>query len=93
MKYWIIGGIIFNISLTIALFFGTLFSCLPVEKAWNSTLPGHCIDPIILPYLSGASSSAMDIFILILPIPPLWALNMSLNKRLKVLAVFCVGLL
>lgn len=93
MKYWIIGGIIFVVCLNLGIFFGTLFTCSPIEKYWNSALSGHCIDSIILPYLSGASSSAMDIFILLLPIRPLWALNMSLARKLRVLAVFCVGLL
>ncbi|KUI72461.1 hypothetical protein VM1G_07521 [Cytospora mali] len=93
MRYWIIGGMIVVTCLNTGLFFATVFKCAPVTKEWSSYLPGHCLNHIILPYLSGVSSSATDIFILVLPIRLLWNLNMSLDRRLRISAVFGVGIL
>ncbi|KAI1498013.1 hypothetical protein F5X99DRAFT_394875 [Biscogniauxia marginata] len=90
-RYFINSGIIFVLCLNLGLFFATLFSCTPVEREWDTTVPGHCIDPVILPWLSGASSSATDIYVLVLPIPLVWNLKMGIRYKLKVLAVFSIG--
>jgi len=56
-------------------------------------MPGRCFPPKILPYLSGVLNSATDIYVLIIPIRPLWDLQMDLNRKLRVMAVFGVGIL
>ncbi|KAL7807759.1 GPCR, PTH11-type [Trichoderma aethiopicum] len=92
MRYLIIAGIILTFGFTTSLFFGTVFSCIPVERAWNPTVPGHCLNPIYLPYVSGISSSALDLYTLVLPVPVVVGLNMDLKRKLKVVAVFGIGL-
>jgi hypothetical protein len=93
MRYLIIAGIVLTFGFTTSLFFGTVFSCIPVERAWNPTVPGHCLNPIYLPYVSGISSSALDLYTLVLPVPVVVGLNMDLKRKLKVVAVFGIGLL
>jgi hypothetical protein len=56
-------------------------------------LDGTCFNPQILPYLSGATSSMTDIFVLVFPLPLLWNLNMDSKKRVRVIAVFGLGVL
>ncbi|KAL7793171.1 hypothetical protein V8C37DRAFT_378668 [Trichoderma ceciliae] len=92
MRYLIILGIVLVVCFNISLFFGTVFSCIPVERAWNPIIPGHCLNPVILPYISGVSSSVLDLYTLILPVPALVGLNMDLKRKLKVIAVFSIGL-
>jgi hypothetical protein len=91
---WVLHGVIaLVVVLNGGIFFATLFNCNPRERSWDPTVPGECIDPKILPWLSGASSSLTDIFVLFFPLPILWGLNMSPEKKAKVVAVFGLGLL
>jgi len=73
--------------------FANVFQCTPVRKSWIPTIPGRCFPPKILPYLSGVLNSATDIYVLIIPIRPLWDLQMDLNRKFRVMAVFGVGIL
>ncbi|RAK94259.1 hypothetical protein BO79DRAFT_261278 [Aspergillus costaricaensis CBS 115574] len=93
MRYLIIGGIIFVSVTHIGLFFVTIFECTPVSHAWNQFGKGKCFPPSILPYLSGALSSSTDLYVLLLPIRSCLGLNMTLRRRLRLLAVFSVGIL
>ncbi|KAK3934314.1 hypothetical protein QBC46DRAFT_400152 [Diplogelasinospora grovesii] len=91
-RFFITFGIVFVACLNTALFFATVFECSPIQRQWNATVPGRCINPVILPYLSGASSSATDLYVLILPVRLLCGLNVELKRKLKILVVFAVGL-
>lgn len=93
MRYLIILGIVLVLGFSLSLFFGNVFSCIPVERAWNPTVPGHCLNPVILPWVSGISSSALDLYTLVLPVPVLVGLNMDFKRKVKVVAVFSIGLL
>ncbi|KAK2849620.1 hypothetical protein FQN49_005575 [Arthroderma sp. PD_2] len=85
-------GIVFVTVAHVAILFATVFSCNPVARAWDATRPGHCINPTILPYLSGGLSSATDLYVLILPIYPVWNLNMNIRRKIKLLGVFGLGI-
>lgn len=89
VRYVLIGSIIVLSALNLGIFFATLFNCNPRERSWNQTVPGKCINPKILPWLSGASSALGDIFVLLLPLPVLWGLNMDFKKKV---GVFCTCL-
>ncbi|KAM7213238.1 hypothetical protein V8F06_011403 [Rhypophila decipiens] len=85
-------GIVFVSCLNGGIFFTTVFECDPIQRQWDPTLPGRCINPVILPCLSGATSSATDILVLVIPMRLLWGLNMNMRRKLKILAVFGLGL-
>lgn len=94
MRYLIIGGIVFVTLSHLILLFLTIFSCMPVSHAWNKFGAGTCwIPPSVLPYLSGALSSATDLYVLFLPIKSLWGLNMKLVSRFRIIGVFMIGIL
>ncbi|KAI0400714.1 hypothetical protein F4802DRAFT_583715 [Xylaria palmicola] len=92
-RYMITGAIVFVILLNVSLVFATIFSCAPVSREWNPTIPGHCINPVILPYFSGISSFLTDLYVLVLPISLLWQLNMTIQQKLKVSCIFGLGIL
>ncbi|KAL4976057.1 hypothetical protein BDW66DRAFT_60329 [Aspergillus desertorum] len=48
------------------------------------------IDPWMMPIAAG--SLVLDVYILVLPVAPVWQLRMSTKKKLGVLAVFATGL-
>ncbi|KAI1464151.1 uncharacterized protein F4812DRAFT_213812 [Daldinia caldariorum] len=91
-KYFINGGIVFVACLNTGLLFSTIFMCSPVARSWNSALDGQCINPKVLPYFSGVTSFLTDIYILILPIPLLWRLNMGRKRRFRLALIFGTGL-
>ncbi|KAI0876578.1 hypothetical protein GGS24DRAFT_513468 [Hypoxylon argillaceum] len=92
-RYFGTGAIIFVALLNVSLIFATVFSCTPVSREWDPTIPGHCVDPVILPYFSGISSFLTDLYVLILPIALLWQLNMTTQQKIKASCVFGLGIL
>ncbi|KAF2682316.1 hypothetical protein K458DRAFT_57001 [Lentithecium fluviatile CBS 122367] len=91
LAYFIYFGVVFVVCSNAGLLFATIFSCSPVARAWNPMLPGHCVSPKILPYLSGGLNLATDLYIFALPMRPLWQLNMQLERKMKLVAVFGLG--
>lgn len=92
-KYITIGGIIFVICVNTALFFATVFECTPVALLWDDSLSGHCINAQVLPYISGVVSSCTDLFVLVLPMRVVWGLNLDYARRVRLVAVFGLGIL
>lgn len=92
-SYAINFGIVFVVCLNIAILFSTIFSCKPMARAWNSSLPGTCFDPRILPYVSGVTSTLTDLYVLVLPLPVLWGLKMDLKRKVRVTMVVGIGIL
>ena len=80
-------------SAYIALFLLQVFDCVPTERLWNILTPGHCINPKIGPYTSGTINVISDIYVLLVPIPTIWGLNMKLNRKVKLLLIFGLGTL
>lgn len=93
MKWSIYAGIFAVLGLYTGLFFSTVFECTPIRKSWNVLTPSHCLKPKGLPYASGAINVVSDIYVLLLPIPCIWGLNMNLGRKLRVLSVFGLGIL
>lgn len=42
MASW--ATVAFIVTCCLVCFFGGVFACTPVEKFWNPTVPGKCID-------------------------------------------------
>ena len=76
----------------IAFIGSVVFNCYPVRFFWDKSVPGgHCIDAKVQSYSLAAISTFTDIVVWVLPIPWLWGLQMSLIKRLGVIATFALG--
>lgn len=87
------GGIIIISLAYLVLFFRTVFICQPIQKAWSPATPGHCVKRGVIPYTAGGINVISDIYILLLPIPCIYGLNLKRSRKWKVMAVFSVGLL
>ncbi|KAI1383634.1 uncharacterized protein F4822DRAFT_83365 [Hypoxylon trugodes] len=83
---WVVGCLVSG--WLVSAYFSTIFQCTPIEKAWNSLLPGHCIDTFGWYLATAAISVAVDFYILLLPVPMIWALKISLRRRLWLLGAF-----
>lgn len=71
----------------------SIFVCNPIRKIWIPLEPGSCLNVIILPYATGFFNLASDFYILVLPMPSLWNLKMKRNRKLRIMAIFGVGIL
>ncbi|EHK96393.1 hypothetical protein M7I_7892 [Glarea lozoyensis 74030] len=66
--------------------------CVPkIGHAWDMSLMASCGKLAIVAPLQGAVGLATDLFILILPAPILWGLNLPPRKKLGVTLVFLAG--
>lgn len=74
-----------------AAFFPSIFSCYPIEKTWDSTIAGRCIDYGIVTLAIGILNVIMDFAILGLPMPLVWKLRMSTRRKAYLSAIFGVG--
>ncbi|KAI1088701.1 hypothetical protein F5B19DRAFT_470210 [Rostrohypoxylon terebratum] len=91
-KWFVNGGIVLVTLMGVAILLAIIFFCIPVAKAWDDSIPGHCSSPAPVSYLSGAWNAFVDIYVLILPIPLLWGLNMGPRRKIRLGAVFGIGI-
>lgn len=69
-----------------------IWECIPREKIWNPTIPGHCIDTPMLLNVSGLFNTVTDFIIVLLPVRAVWNLNMKIKKKVLVVLAFTFGL-
>ncbi|RWA07533.1 hypothetical protein EKO27_g7562 [Xylaria grammica] len=86
---WIVH--FFNVSWLLGIVFGTIFMCDPVAKGYNPNLPGYCSPIGELWIGSAVPSVAIDLFILLLPVPKIWGLEISFAKKSGITVVFALG--
>ncbi|KAI1652572.1 integral membrane protein [Daldinia decipiens] len=71
-----------------------LTTCSPdISQLWNPRTDGHCRDLNIGQVGSVSTNLAIDILIVILPMPFLWNLKMSLRNKIVISLVFSLGLI
>lgn len=93
--YWTMAvTVAWGISLAMPL----VFQCWPISyfwEAWTMPLPhsGTCINAGTYGWFNGASSIALDLWLIALPFPELSRLTLPWRKKLQVLAMFGLGLL
>ena len=71
----------------------TIFQCTPVQRSWNKTVPGTCMNIATFFYVNAGFNIATDVAIMILPIPVIHALQLPKRQRLLLCLAFAVGLL
>ena len=67
--------------------------CIPLQKLWNPTLDGHCINNTVFFLTDCAVSIVSDVTILLLPMPLIWNLNMPFRRKVEIMTVFSFGIL
>jgi hypothetical protein len=94
VRYVRIGGLILaaiTLAWVISIDLLAIFQCTPIAKAYNPTLPGHCISLKGALIGNGVPNFVVDIFILALPSKLIWGLQASIWQRVSVIAVFLTG--
>lgn len=92
-RYCIYAVHALNALWLVGIIFSVIFECTPIEKVWNSSLPGRCDNSRTLWLGSGIPSLILDVFILVLPVPMLLRLQMSPSRKLLAVGVIILGYL
>ncbi|KAI0399231.1 hypothetical protein F4802DRAFT_55684 [Xylaria palmicola] len=82
-----------NMGMMIAVFFGTVLQCIPISKAWNTSLEGTCIDRRILFTISSVFNIVTDILILALPMRIFIDLKIPKRTKIALMFIFLLGFL
>ena len=69
----------------------TVFLCTPSQKYYEPTVPGYCMNLDTAWLASAIPSVVIDVYILTLPMPMLWKLQLKLTRKLLLLGVFVCG--
>ncbi|KAL5313085.1 hypothetical protein ACEPPN_019512 [Leptodophora sp. 'Broadleaf-Isolate-01'] len=86
---WILGTL--SVCWCISIIMVSIFQCTPIAKAWNPTIPGHCIN-LKGSFIGNAVPNILtDVAILGLPMPHVWRLHTTLIQRCQLSAVFLLG--
>lgn len=87
--FWTVAFLI--VGWGISMNFMAIFTCVPIHKAWDSTLPGHC-SSLYKTFLGLAIPNiVIDFILLVLPVPMLWRLHMETSSKIALVAIFSAG--
>lgn len=65
--------------------------CSPIEKFWDHSTPGTCLDEAAIILADAVISVISDLIILLLPLPLTLSLQMPMKKRIRVVGILCAG--
>lgn len=68
-----------------------IFICVPVEGYWNKTLPAKCLEDKNVQTTNAIGNILTDVSLLALPIPIIWKLNLSFERKVALTAIFGLG--
>ncbi|PYI05217.1 hypothetical protein BO78DRAFT_470775 [Aspergillus sclerotiicarbonarius CBS 121057] len=90
-KKWAYAIGTFVILWVICITFLFIFICVPVQKLWYPSLPGHCISQVGTWIANATSTIATDLIILFLPLPQVWKLQLRLSEKIALTIAFGLG--
>lgn len=70
-----------------------VLQCLPIARAWDSSIDGTCFKLVPLWCCTFVFNLFTDLALFIQPIPTMWHLQLPLTKRIGVIAMLSLGLL
>ncbi|MCJ1272070.1 hypothetical protein MMC22_011977 [Lobaria immixta] len=69
----------------------TLFQCQPIRGAWDPFIKAKCIKLNLEFMIMGSLNVVTDVTTWCLPMPLLWSLKISIERRLQVMSMFLLG--
>ncbi|KAI1854871.1 hypothetical protein JX265_002510 [Neoarthrinium moseri] len=80
-----------NILNMFAIFFAIVFQCFPIEKIWDPTRPGSCVDRRVLFVTSSSINILTDLLVLGLPLRIFLDLKIPRRTKIALMVVFLLG--
>jgi hypothetical protein len=81
----------FIIAYSVPQMFGTIFQCVPIHSKWTPGVVPKCINYVAMIIACGVINIITDFIILGLPIPALWALQVSSHRKWALTFMFMIG--
>lgn len=78
-------------SYCLASVMATVFQCSPIERSFDKSIDGHCVNNSQFWYANAGFSIATDIIILLLPMPLVYQLQVPMPQKVALMAVFALG--
>jgi hypothetical protein len=75
----------------IAIQFSVIFECTPIDYTWNPHGEGHCISLDRFFLGQAVPNIATDIFLLAIPIPMIWNLQLPRSQKVALSSIFMLG--
>ncbi|KAI1487872.1 hypothetical protein F5X96DRAFT_686403 [Biscogniauxia mediterranea] len=92
--YLCYGLMALSMAYFISVLLQTFVMCKPVQYVWDKSIPGgHCHGESSSYLASGITNLVIDAFIVGLPMPMFFGLQMSLPKKLSIVGMFSLGAL
>ncbi|KAK9619045.1 hypothetical protein V6Z94_006064 [Aspergillus fumigatus] len=66
--------------------------CRPISRFWDSDVPGECLNLIKFTYFTNITNLLTDIWIFSMPLPVIFKLQMSRNRKIALSFLFSIGL-
>ncbi|KAI0440192.1 hypothetical protein F4803DRAFT_563990 [Xylaria telfairii] len=82
-----------NIGMMVGVFFGTVLQCTPINKTWDTSLEGACIDRRVLFTVSSSFNIFTDILMLGLPLRIFIDLKIPRRTKIALMFIFLLGFL
>ncbi|CAF9942357.1 hypothetical protein IMSHALPRED_003637 [Imshaugia aleurites] len=89
VAYAVIAAVI---SFGVGIVLCTFLICRPIAKFWYSTLPGNCGNFVQFLLALSICNVAIDLTIILLPIPMIWWLQTSKRRKMELTITFTLGL-
>lgn len=86
---WCVGA--FILCYTIIGILVCIFECQPIEVAWEPSTKGRCIHLSIATMFMACMNFITDFVTLLLPMPLLWRLQISKERKLQLIGIFLTG--
>ncbi|KAH8433352.1 putative integral membrane protein Pth11-like [Aspergillus melleus] len=69
------------------------FQCNPIPKAWNTALPGKCVEINVFYLANAALNIVTDLLTYTLPARVIFRLQMPMKQKIALAFILCLGLL
>lgn len=96
MRVASIAGIVFIVAFHLSISITFAAMCAPQGSSRLDFLAAfvsdQCSRTRILVVFQGAGNVAIDLFLLILPLPAVWAMQMPLRRKIAASAMFSIGI-
>ncbi|KAJ5100497.1 hypothetical protein N7456_006549 [Penicillium angulare] len=86
---WVVGGLC--TCWLIGSWIATTLQCTPIRASWETVAGSKCVKQSTFFTATAAPSAILDVIILLIPLPLLWALQMTRMKKAMLTGIFICG--
>jgi hypothetical protein len=69
----------------------SIAGCSPVNKFWDPSVPGNCINQVEFFRYNGVANMLLDVVVLCLPYPMAWRLQTTARQKFILTGLFLLG--